>query len=88
MPKSFTDFAEISRKEKKIQEELRNEVGSNEYAISTFGENTEEWQEAKLDLEEKKEELSNQIELSFGFVEFREILNNSAEGKSRRQIKN
>ena len=36
---SFTDFAAISSIAKaKIQEGLRNEIGSNEYAISTCGE--------------------------------------------------
>ena len=38
----------------KVQEELRNEVGSIEYAISAFVEDTEERQEAKLNLEEKE----------------------------------
>ena len=37
-----------------------------------------------MNLEEKKEELSNQIELSFGFDELRTILNNFEEDKMRK----
>ena len=55
---------DFGRSKSKNQEDLRNEIGSSEYEISTFGENAEKWKEAKLNLEEKKEELSNQIELS------------------------
>ena len=43
----------------------------------TYGEDTEEWKEAKINLEEKKRELSRQIELSLRFGELGEILNNS-----------
>ena len=74
--------------ESQIQAELRNEIGSKEYAISTFGENTEEYMETKLNLDEKKEELSNQIELSWGFGELRTIPNDSEEDKSGKIIKN
>ena len=38
--------------------------------------------EAKLDLEEKKKELNNQIELSCGFGELRTILNDFEVGKN------
>ena len=79
--KSFTDYAAISNEGKKIQEELRNEIESNEYAISTFGEDTEEYMESTLNLDEKKEELSNQIELSCGFEELRTIVNDFEEDK-------
>ena len=51
------------------------------YIISAFGENTEEWQVGKLNLSEKKEGLSNQVELSFGFGELGAILNNVEEDK-------
>ena len=51
--RSFTDFSGISSKESKIQEELRYEIESIEYAISTFGENTKKWEEAKLNLEKE-----------------------------------
>ena len=73
--KGFTDYAAISNEGKKIQEELRNEIESKEYAISTFGEDTEAYMEEKLNLGEKKGELSKKIELSCGFEELRTILN-------------
>ena len=79
---------DFEQRKVRTQEELRNEIESNEYAISTFGEHTKVWKEAKLNLEEKKEELSNQIELSFGFGELRTILNNPEEDKMRKGIKN
>ena len=82
--KRFTDSAAISNKESKAPEELRNEIDSNEYAISTFGENTEDWREAQLNLEEKKGELSKQIKLSFGFGELGAILSNFEEDKMRK----
>ena len=52
--KSFTGSAAISNKRKKTQEELRKEIESKEYVISTYGGDTEEYLEAKLDLEERK----------------------------------
>ena len=73
--KSFTGSAAISNKRKKIQEELRRGVGSNEYVIATYGVDTDEYLEAKLDLEEKQNELNKKIELSCGFEELRTILN-------------
>ena len=45
--KSFTDFVMISNKRKKIQEELRKEMEDKEYVIGTYGEETEEYKEAK-----------------------------------------
>ena len=68
-----------------MQEELRNEIESMEYAISTFCEYTEAYVEGKLNLDEKKEELSNQIELSCGFGgELRTFLNDFEEDKMRK----
>ena len=68
----------------KVQEELRKEIEGGEYIISTFGENTEAWQEAKLNLGEMREELSKQIELSFGFEGLGAILGNFEEDKIRK----
>ena len=77
-------LSDFEQRKANVQEELRNGIGSNAYAISTLGENTEGWQEEKLNLEEKKEELSNRIELSFGFAELRTILGNFEEDKMRK----
>ena len=78
----FYGFCSDSEQRKaKVQEELRNGIGISGYAISTFGENTEEWEEGKLNLEQKKDERSNQIELSVGFGELGSILNNFEEDK-------
>ena len=64
----FTVFAMIlNRRRKKTQEALTNEMGDKEYAIGTYGEETEEYKEAKMDLGEKNNELNKQIELSCGF---------------------
>ena len=46
-----------------------------------FGEDTKEWQEARLNLEGKKGELSKKIELGFSFEESGAILNNFEEVK-------
>ena len=62
---------------------MRKEIEGDGYVISIFGGDTEEWQEAKLNLEEKKEELSNRIELRLGFGELGGIMNNSEEDKIR-----
>ena len=48
----------------KVQEELHRQIECDEYTISTYGEDTEEWKEANAKLEEKKRKLSRQIELS------------------------
>ena len=70
----FYGFCIDCEKEKeKIQEELRKEIESKEYVIATYGEDTEEYSEAKLDLREKKSELNKKIELSCGFEELRTI---------------
>ena len=61
--------SDFEQRKAKIQEALRNEIESKGYAISTFGEDTEEYMAAKVNLDEKQEELSNQIELSCGFEE-------------------
>ena len=57
----------ILSERKKIQEELRREIESKEYVIDTYGEETEEYKEAKMDLEERKNELNKKIDLSCGF---------------------
>ena len=41
-------------KKGKEQEDLQKEIECDEYAISTYGEDTEEWKEANAKLEEKK----------------------------------
>ena len=58
--------SDFEQRGSKIKEELGSEIERKEYAISTFGEDTEEYMEEKLNLDGKKEELSNQIELSCG----------------------
>ena len=52
-----------------------------EYVIGTYGEETEEYKEAKMDLEEKKNELNRQIELSCGFGELRRSLDDFEEAE-------
>ena len=59
--------------EQKVQEDLRKEMEDKEYVIDTYGEETEEYKEAKMDLQEKKNELNRQIELSCGFGELRSL---------------
>ena len=49
------------------QEDLQKEIECGEYTISTYGGDTEEWKEAEINLEAKKQELSREIELSLGF---------------------
>ena len=50
-----------------IPEELRKEIESKEYVIATYGEDSEEYLEEKLDLGERENELNKKIELSCGF---------------------
>ena len=76
----------VQRKEK-TQEELRTEIEGDEYTISTYGEDTDEWKEANAKLEEKKRELSRQSELSLRFGELGEKLNNFEEDKIWQEIK-
>ena len=76
--------SDSERRKAKIQEALRNGIGSKEYAISTFGEDTEEYMDAKLNLDEKKEELCKKIELSCGFSGLRTILHDFEEDKMRK----
>ena len=73
--------ASISNKERKAQEELQKEIEGNEYTISTYGEDTEEWKDSNINLEAGKQELSRGIELSLRFGEFGRKLNNSEEDK-------
>ena len=72
---SFTESAAILSKRKKIQEEFRKEIEDKEYIIATYGEDAEEYMEAKLDLGEKGGELNKQIGLRCGFGELRTVLN-------------
>ena len=65
----------------KFQEELQKAIECIEYTSSTYGEDTEEWKESDAKLEDKRQELSRQIELSLGFGELGRKLNNSEEDK-------
>ena len=69
------------KRKEKHREELLKEIECDEYTISTYGGDTEEWEEANAKLEEKKRELSRQIELSLGFGELGGKLNNFEEDK-------
>ena len=40
--------------EKKIQEEIRKEIENKEYIMETYGEETEEYKEARTNWEERK----------------------------------
>ena len=83
---SFT-FFRISRKEgDNIQTDLKKEVASNEFDIVTYGGNTEEREEANANLEDKKQEISNKIELRLGFEELGEKLNARELGKFRKAL--
>ena len=82
----FYGSASISSERRKIQEELIKEIESKEYVIAAYGEDTEEYLEAKLDLEEKKNELYKQIELSCGFEELRKFPNEFEEDKIWKSI--
>ena len=59
-----TDF---EQKKERIQCEIRNEMGNKEYEMDTYGEETEEYKEARMSWEERKNELDKQIELNSGF---------------------
>ena len=52
--KTFTGSAAISSKRREMQEELINGIGSKEYVISAYGEDTEAYLEAKLDMGKQK----------------------------------
>ena len=62
---------------------MRRDVAIDEFAILTYGENTEERKEANGNLEEKEKEIINRAELRMGFEELREKLNAWEEGKYR-----
>ena len=47
----YTDF---ERKKEKIQEELRREIEDKEYIMETYGEETEEYMEERMNWEERK----------------------------------
>ena len=53
--------------EREIQEELRKEIESKEYVIATYGEETEEYSEAKLDLGGKEEGIDRPNSIKFRF---------------------
>ena len=59
----YTDF---EQKKEKIQEEIRREIEDKEYIMETYGEETEEYKEARMNWEERKKELDKQIELNGG----------------------
>ena len=46
--------SDFEQKKGEIQEELRNAIGSKEYVIATYCGDTEEYSEAKSNLEERK----------------------------------
>ena len=46
-----TDF---EQKKEKIQDEIRKEIENKEYVMDTYGEETEEYKEARMNWEEKK----------------------------------
>ena len=73
-------------KRQKIQEELRKEMGEKEYVIDTYGEETEEYKETKMDLEGKKNELNRQIALRSGFGELRRGLGDFEEEKKWKAV--
>ena len=50
----FTESSSNSIRRRKIQEELRKGIESKEYVIAAYGEDTEEYLEEKLDLDEIK----------------------------------
>ena len=47
----------------KSRTDLQKDIESNEFTILTYGENTGEWVEENANLEERRNEISNQIEL-------------------------
>ena len=77
----FYGFASISNKERESPRRIiEGDRRKRLYHFDIWGD-TEEWKEANAKLEEKKRELSRQVELSSGFGELREKLNNSEEDK-------
>ena len=73
--------SDFERRKAKVREELQKAIGCDLYTISTYGEDTEEWEESNAKLGGKKNELSRHIELSWGFGGLREKLGNSEEDK-------
>ena len=59
--------SDSEQREGKFQEEWQKEIACGAYTISAYGEDTEEWTEANVKLEEKKRELSRRTELIFWF---------------------
>ena len=51
---------------------MQKAVGCDEFDILNYCRNTDEWSESNANLEEKKKELSNQVELRTGCSELGE----------------
>ena len=60
-------------------------MGDREYVIGTYGEKRKDIKK-KMDLEEKKNELNRQVELSCGFEELRRGLDDFEEAKKWKAI--
>ena len=58
---------------------LQKDVGSDGFAILTYGEITEEWKEANANMGARRKELRNQIELRMALGELGEKLNSCGE---------
>ena len=59
--------SDFEQRKEKAHEELQKEIEWRRiYTISIYGGDTEEWKEANAKLEEKKQQLSRQIELILG----------------------
>ena len=71
----FYGFCNDYEQKKEIQAEPREEMGDKEYIIATYGEETAQYKEAKMDLVGTKNDLDKQIELSCGFGELRSLGN-------------
>ena len=65
----FYGFAAISNSEDNLQSDSQKEVGIAEFTILTYGGNTDEWEEANANLEEKEKDLREKIELWMRFEE-------------------
>ena len=68
-----------------MQEELRREIEDKEWLMETYGEETEEYKEARMSWEERKKELDKQIELNEGYGELRRNLEVFEEMKRERE---
>ena len=66
---------DFGQKKDKFQTDFRKDVDIGEFTSLTYGGNTEESKEPNANLEERRKELIDQIELSMGFEELGEKLN-------------